>query len=130
LQRDHEHFTATGGELVLVGLGTPAHAAEFKAETGIPFRLLVSPDKAAYRAMDLKRGTNAEVLGLRAIRATPRALRGGGSWRLPRQDWHQLGGSFVIAPGGELVWSHRAAHSGDNAPSERLLAALATAQRR
>jgi hypothetical protein len=129
LQRDKDRFSGTGGEVVLVGLGTPAHAAAFKRETDIPFRLLVSPDKAAYRAMDLERGSNADVLGLRALRKVPRALRAGGSWRWPKQDWHWLGGAFVIAPGGEVVWSHRATHSGDNPSNELLLAALQTAGR-
>lgn len=127
MQRDSERLAATGGDVVVVGLGSPAHAAAFKRETGLPFRLLVSPDKAAHRAMDLRRGTNAEVLGLRALRAVPRALRGGGSWRRPKQDWHQLGGAFVIAPGGEVVWSHRATHSGDNPANESLIAELEAA---
>jgi hypothetical protein len=129
LQRDEDRFSATGGEVVLVGLGTPAHAAAFKQETGIPFRLLVSPDKAAYRAMELKRGSNADVLGLRALSKVPRALRGGGSWRWPKQDWHWLGGAFVIAPRGDVVWSHQTTHSGDNPPNEPLLAALQAAGR-
>jgi alkyl-hydroperoxide reductase/thiol specific antioxidant family protein len=130
LQRAGEELATTGGEVVLVGLGAPAQAAEFKRETGVPFRLLVSPDKAAYRAMDLKRGSNWDVLGPRALAAVPRAVSGGGSWRRPRQDWHQLGGAFVIAPGGRVVWAHRARHSGDNAPPEALVAAFEEASER
>jgi AhpC/TSA antioxidant enzyme len=127
LQRDRDRLEATGGDVVVVGLGTPGQAAAFKSETGTPFRLLASPDKAAYRAMDLERGSNADVLGLRALGSVPRAVRGGGSWRWPKQDWHQLGGAFVIAPGGEIIWSHRASHSGDNPDHEALVAALRTA---
>jgi hypothetical protein len=131
LQRDRQRLAGAGGDVVLVGLGRPEQAAAFKSETGVGFRLLVSPDKSAYRAMDLRRGTNRDVLGLRALASVPRAVRGGGSWRRPRQDWHQLGGTFVIAPGGELVWSHRATHSGDNATTDEIVAALedATANR-
>jgi hypothetical protein len=124
LQRERDRLAATGGDVVVIGLGRPEHAAAFKAEMGIDFRLLVSPDKAAYRAMDLKRGTNRDVLGLRALASVPRAVRGGGRWRSPRQDWHQLGGTFVIAPGGEVVWAHRASHSGDNATTDQIIAAL------
>jgi hypothetical protein len=124
LQRDRDRIAGTGGEVVLVGLGRPEHAASFKRETGIGFRLLTSPDKSAYRAMDLERGSNAAVLGMRALRSVPRAVRGGGSWRWPKQDWHQLGGTFVIAPGGAVTWSHRAAHSGDNATTAQIVDAL------
>jgi hypothetical protein len=41
--------------------------------------------------------------------------------RRPEQDWHQLGGAFVFAPGGQVSWSHRAGHAGDD-PDHRLLA--------
>jgi hypothetical protein len=129
LQRDRDLFAAAGGDVVVIGLGRPEEAAAFKRSLGVDFRLLVSPDKGAYRAMDLKRGSNADVLGARALGSVPRALRGGGSWRWPRQDWHQLGGSFVIAPGGDVVWSHRAAHSGDNATTAEIVAALEQAAR-
>ena len=130
LQRDRDRLAATAGDVVVVGLGRPEHAAAFKAEMGMGFRLLVSPDKAAYRAMDLRRGTNSDVLGVRALASVPRAVRGGGSWRWPRQDWHQLGGTFVIAPGGDVAWSHRATHSGDNPTTDEIVAALERAAQR
>jgi hypothetical protein len=133
LQRDHQELAATGGDVVLVGMGTPAHARAFRDETGVTFPLLLSRDKAAYRAMDLDRGSLAQVFapgsvaksfGRVAGLGVGRAKGGNYPLRAPEQDWHQLGGAFVVAPGGELVLEHRARHSGDNPDNHELARAL------
>ena len=35
----------------------------------------------------------------------------------------QLGGAMVVAPGGEITWSHMAENASDNAAPEEILAA-------
>ena len=121
LHRDRERFT--GQALHLVGMGTPAHGRAFKEETEVELPLLFSRDKAAYRAMDLRRGSLRQVLGARAALAGLRH-RDGFTAKAPEQDWHQLGGAFVFDTSGTVVWEHRARHSGDNPDHERLAAAL------
>jgi hypothetical protein len=108
----HDHREELDGRLTLVGMGTPAHARAFKEETGVDFPILLSRDKAAYEAMDLKRGTNRDVFSPAALRASLRRARHL-PLRAPEQDWHQLGGTFVVAPGGEIVFAHRAEHPAD-----------------
>ena len=118
---------------MLVGMGTPPHARAFREETGVSFPLLLSRDKAAYRAMDLRRGGLSEVFAPSSVaksfgrilgRGVGRAKGGNYPLRPPDQDWHQLGGAFVIAPGGKVVYEHRAADSGDNPPTGELVEAL------
>jgi hypothetical protein len=134
LQRDRSRFATSGGELAVIGMGTPAMAREFSGELGIDARVLVSQDKSAYRAMDLERASTAGVfspaaLGSSLVRTAGLLRRGQAPQRFPRQDWHQLGGAFVIAPGGELVWEHRSRHPGDLPDNEALLVALRDAGR-
>ena len=118
---------------MLVGMGTPAHAQRFKEETGIEFPILLSRDKAAYRAMELKRGSTREVFApgqpassaLRAMGVgTGRAKGGNLALRPAQQDWHQFGGAFVFAPGGKLVFEQRAKDPSDTATVEELERAL------
>lgn len=114
----------------LIGMGTPVQAAAFKQQTGVGFPVLISPDMRAYEAMDLPRGSLRQIFGLAAQRVARRRARGTGLERTaaggnrpkqrPEQDWHQLGGAFVFAPGGEIVWSHRARHAGDDADPRTL----------
>lgn len=119
----HDHRDRFDGRLWLVGMGTPAHASAFKEQTGVSFPVLLSPDKKAYEAMDLKRGTTADVFNPRAALSSLRRARHQ-PLRAPEQDWHQLGGTFVIAPGGEVVFAHRGEYPGDEPDTEAVAAAL------
>src|SRR3712207_5517936 len=105
-------------------MGTPAHAHAFKQETGVTFPVLLSPDKAAYRAMDLERASTAQVFAPRAALASLKRIRHQ-PLRAPEQDWHQLGGAFVIAPGGEVVFARRARRRADEPDVDALAPALA-----
>lgn len=108
----------------LVGMGTPVQAQAFKQQTGVQFPVLLSPDLRAYEAMNLPRGSLRQIFGLAAQRVARRRAKGVGLDReaeggnrpkaKPEQDWHQLGGAFVFAPGGQVVWEHRARHAGDS----------------
>jgi AhpC/TSA antioxidant enzyme len=119
----HDHRERFDGRLWLIGMGTPAHARAFKDETGVTFPVLLSPDKAAYEAMDLRRGSNAEVFSPRALGASLRRIRHL-PLRAPAQDWHQLGGTFVIGPGDEMLFAHRASHPADEPDVEAVASAL------
>src|SRR4051812_38016958 len=104
-------------------MGTSAHARAFKEETGVTFPVLLSPDRAAYEAMDLRRASVGEVFSPGALGATLRRLRHQ-PMRMPEQDWHQLGGTFVIAPGGKVVFAHRGEYPGDEPDVGAIAAAL------
>jgi len=119
----HDHREQFAGRLTLVGMGTPAHARAFKEETGVTFPVLLSRDKAAYEAMDLKRGSNRDVFSPGALGASVKRLRHL-PLRAPEQDWHQLGGTFVFGPGGELRFAYRAEHPADEPDVDAIVAAL------
>jgi len=120
----HGHRERFDGRLWLVGMGTPAHARKFKEETGVTFPMLLSPDKKAYEAMDLRRGSTGDVFSPRGIVTSLRRARHQ-PLRPPEQDWHQLGGTFVIAPGGEVEVAHRADHPADEPDVDAVVRALA-----
>lgn len=133
LERDRQLLGAEPN-VWLVGMGTAAQAAAFKQQTGVRFPVLLSPDMRAYEAMNLPRGSLRQVFGFAAQRVARRRAKGvgldhhaeGGNRpkQRPEQDWHQLGGPFVFAPGGRIVWSHRADHAGDDADPRALGEAL------
>lgn len=122
LHRDRDAFAEAGVTLTVIGQGTPAHAASFKDDHGLSFTLLVDPDRATYRAVGAKVAGVTDLFnpgvalrGLRAV-ASERVVQG-------RTVGHaaQLGGVLVVAPGGEVVWSHLASDAGDNPPNSKVL---------
>jgi hypothetical protein len=124
LHRDRDEFEAAGVELAVIGQGTPRHARSFKDDHGLDFTLLVDPDRTTYEAAGAKMagvtdlfGPRVALRGLKAV-AGERVVQG-------RTIGHpaQLGGVLIVAPGGEIAWSHLATDAGDNPPNEVVLEA-------
>lgn len=122
--RDYaDDFRAKGAEVVTIGMGIPAMAADFKEKQNIPFRLLVDQEQKTYRALDLERSALAATGPQVWLRGARSILKGHGMSRA-QQDWQQLGGSMVVDTGGNVLLVHRASDAADNAPARRLLEAL------
>ena len=125
LHRDQDKFDAAGVRLAVVGQGTPRHAERFIEEYGLDgMTVLVDPDRKAYDAAGTKVATIDELFAPQVVAkgmkvaATQRLVQG-------RTQGHaaQLGGVLVIAPGGDVTWSHLADDAGDNASNEEVLEA-------
>ena len=126
LHRDREKFDRAGARLVVIGQGTPAHAEHFREQFDLDgLEILVDPDRAAYKIAGTKIGSAAELLGPRSVLSgikrsvSERMVQG-------RTQGHpaQLGGVLVVAPGGEIAWSHLAENAADNPPNEDVLKAV------
>ena len=114
---------ARGAELVIVGNGAPNFAAAFREDFELDCPLLVDPELRAYRAAGLRRG-RVELLSPRLPLNALRALRAGSRQTSIEGDPWQLGGVFVIRPGGHLTYQYASREAGDHAPVEEILAAL------
>jgi NAD(P)-dependent dehydrogenase (short-subunit alcohol dehydrogenase family) len=115
---------ARGAELAIVGNGGPSFAAAFREDQRLEGPLLVDPELRAYRAAGLRRG-RALALSPRLAFHAVRAFRGGFRQAGVQGDPWQLGGVFVIRPGGALAFRHVSREAGDHPPVEAVLAALA-----
>ncbi len=118
-----DEIRARGGELVIVGNGSPNFAAAFREDFGLDGPLLVDPELRAYRAAGLRRG-RVELLSPRLPRNALRALRSGSRQTGVQGDPWQLGGVFVIRPDWELTYRYTSREAGDHPPVGEILAAL------
>jgi hypothetical protein len=109
LERDRD-LLGPDPNVWLIGMGTALQARAFKQQTGVRFPVLLSADLGAYEAMNLPRGSLRQIFGIAAQRvrgvARRASARSSGRGRQPpqarpEQDWHQLGGAFVFARGGQ-----------------------------
>jgi peroxiredoxin len=114
---------ALGAEPAAVGNGKPHHAEAFQNEYKFDFPLLVDPELRAYAAAGLRRGVfksfNFESIA-NAFRALGRGFRQG---RTKGDPWQQ-GGTFVITPSGDVLFSHVSKVAGDHPDLEDVLTAL------
>ncbi len=112
-----------GAELVVVGNGAMNFAAAFREDYQLDSPLLVDPELRAYRAAGLRRG-RVEALSPRMPLNAVRALISGSRQGSVQGDLWQLGGVFVIRPGGELAYRYLSEVAGDHAPVDEILESL------
>jgi peroxiredoxin len=125
LHRAREQFDAAGASVTLIGQAMPRHATHFRRRQAIELPVLADEKRISYKAAGAKVATMGELLGpkvvAKGIATTARTglLQG-------RTIGHpaQLGGTMVINPAGEIVWSHMSQDASDNAEPDEILAAL------
>jgi peroxiredoxin len=122
--RDREsEIKAAGAEVTVIGMGATKTAHDFKTKNRLPFRLLIDKKKQTYRLLGLDQGSLADVAGPKVWAAGAKSIVKHGQG-VPKEDPLQLGGSMVVAKGGEVLLVHRAKTSSDNLPVDALLEAL------
>jgi hypothetical protein len=128
LHRDRDKFEQAGVRLVVIGQGTPAHAAHFRDSNDIEIEILVDGGRGSYRAAGTKVATVSELIGPRLVaKGASQAFK----QRLPQQRTQghpaQLGGVMIVMPDGSVPYTHLSDDAGDNAPNEEVLAAARSA---
>jgi NAD(P)-dependent dehydrogenase (short-subunit alcohol dehydrogenase family) len=119
-----DEIRKAGAELLIVGNGAQNFAAAFREDYALDGPLLVDPELRAYRAAGLRRG-RVELLSPRLPVNALRALWSGSRQGAIQGDPWQLGGVFVIRPGGELAYRYTSREAGDHPPVDDIVAALA-----
>ena len=113
--------------MYFVVLGDKAEAIRFRDELHLPQNLICEPVGDLFREFGLQETSIAKVFTphvfIRGAQATMRGVHQGARGRLPLM----LGGSFVVAAGGRIVWSHPARDVADNASPAEIEKALAEA---
>ncbi|MHB8573009.1 MAG: AhpC/TSA family protein [Candidatus Dormibacteria bacterium] len=126
-----ERINEAGADLVFVGNGSVSQAKFFQQRRVPDCVVLTDPDRASYHALQLARG-HAGTWGPQNLLPSIRANLSGHHqtwWALDGKpsdhgDPLQLGGYFVLAKGGRVLYEHRNRNAGDTAPVEEILGAL------
>ena len=114
---------AAGGELVIVGSGTPEQARWFVEDFAVTTPVFANPALELYRAVGARRGIALRRLPS-LVRSSFRAMRKGYFQTRVLGDGNQHGGTFVVARGGAVVYHHLSRDAGDHPPPEAVVAAL------
>ncbi len=120
-------------EVALVTFTTADQIRTYLDRHRLPFTVLVDPEREAYRAYGLGRGSPGRVWGLRAARRYLQLIarsrgRALGRLRTPTEDTLQLGGDFVIGPDGTLAWGFWGRGPDDRPSIDDLVAAVEAAR--
>ncbi len=125
LHRAREQFEAAGATLTLIGQASPRQAAAFRRKTRIDLPVLADEERRTYKLMELPRASVGQLLGPKSVLSgLKHSARSGQVQGRIIGDAAQLGGAFVVGPGGEVLFEHRSEHAGDTSEPSELLDAL------
>jgi hypothetical protein len=131
LHRARGQFAVARLRLVLIGQATPRDAAKFRRQFGLELPILCDERRTSYKAMGLKTGSVADLIGPRVVaKGILTSVRSHVTQGVTVGHTSQLGGAAVIDQDGRLIWVHRARDASDNASPEQILAAAEEISRR
>jgi peroxiredoxin len=131
LRQQREKLSAAGLTALIIGLGSPDAAADFREEYDLPFTILCDPTKRIYARYGLLRMRPFREMDPHNLRQTiKRGQEHGGNMFSgnpfkERQDIFQLGGIFVVNQAGRADFVQRSRRMSDFPELDDILAALA-----
>jgi AhpC/TSA antioxidant enzyme len=106
-----------------VAPGSPIRTKQLCDSHRVTFRCLADPEREAYRAFGLERGSIAQIMGPEVMLKTMGSwLRG--NFGAPGGDIFQLGGTFVIGKDGLIRLAHAARDPSDLLSMDAIFAHL------
>jgi hypothetical protein len=123
LHRERHRLDEVGVDLVIIGNGTANFIAGFRERSGYEGVIYTDPERAAYKALGLRRGVRS-TFSPGAVKNAVKAYRQGFRQIGTQGDALQQGGVFVVAPSGDSLYSYRSQRPGDHPPIDDLVAAV------
>jgi peroxiredoxin len=112
-----------GLRVVPIGQGSPKELQKFIEGRNLPFEMLTDPERDAYRAYGLERGSAGQIFSRQVVVEGLKAASEGHVMTKVVGDVMQLPGSFVIEDG-TIVFAHRGQLSSDVGSPDDLIAAV------
>ena len=116
-------FDRRGATVAAVAQGSGTRTRQLCDSHQIPFRCLADPDRTAYRAFGLERGSVAQIMGPDVVLKTIGSLFRG-NFGPPGGDIFQLGGTIVIGRDGLIKLAHAARDPSDLLSMDSIVAVL------
>ena len=127
LVQGQEQIAAAGLEIGVVYQGDGPSTAKFAAEFAPGLRFFADPEREAYRAYGLERGSLFQtVLNWQVLRAVMRSRKKGYPVEMPPagQDAMQMSGTFIIGQDGRIRMPFYYDHIADHPSLELLLSGV------
>lgn len=124
LVNGRQQIKKAGLDIAVITQGTPEESALFAKKFAPGLKVLSDPERAAYRAYGLERGTIFQTfLNLRVWQAVSNSRRKGYDVEEPPegQDAMQMSGTFIINPEGRILLPFYYDHIADHPPLNLLL---------
>ena len=130
MDQAREEIGAAGGDVVCVFQYRAEPTRNFCRRRGVDLDCLGDPDREAYAAVGLERGSLKKFAGPQMVKRMVGAATSGHIVGDPKGgDVTQLPGTFVVASDGLIAFAHYNEDSADNPPNEAVMEAVREAAR-
>ncbi|MBI5490443.1 MAG: AhpC/TSA family protein [Deltaproteobacteria bacterium] len=118
-------FQRHGTAVLVISFGRIEQVEGFRRRIGIPFPVATDPDRRAYDAYGMSRGSFWQIWGPSVIWKYVKLVSAGLELRKPDpgDDLNQLGGDFLVGRDGRILVAHPSVTPADRPRVEDLLAA-------
>ena len=110
--------------IVFVAMERAEEVAAFRERAQSPQRFISDPSRTLYEAFEMGRAGFGQIMNLKTLKRGFGAMRAGYFQGIPTADASALGGAFIIARDGMVVWEYRSADISDNPSIEAITGAL------
>ena len=118
----YEEIRATGADVVAIFQYRAEPTYHFCRKRDVPFDCLGDPERQAYHAVGLERGSPREYIGPQLAKNFIRAARKGAFAGNPQGgDVAQRPGTFVVGPDGTVAFAHYNKLSSDHPAIDEIL---------
>jgi peroxiredoxin len=125
LGEHHEEIRQAGGDVVAIFQYRAEPTFHFCRKRDVPFDCFGDPEREAYHAVGLERGSAKEYIGPQLAKGFLRAARHGALPGNPEGgDVAQRPGTFVVSPEGRVLYAHYNKDSADHPQLGDLLDAV------
>ncbi len=129
MRHRYEEFRAAGAEVAVVSFALSKALLPYARDLRIPFPLLSDPERGAYKAYGLRKGSFWSIFGPATIWTYVKLISRGRLFRGIQADPFQLGGDFVIDGQGIARFAYRSEEPTDRPSADRLLRAVRDLER-
>ncbi len=124
LRHRYEDFRKAGAEVAVVSFAEVSILKRYANDLRLQFPLLSDPERTAYKAYGLLKGSVWSIFGPKTFWQYVRLMSRGRRFRGIQADPLQLGGDFVIDGEGIVRFAYRSEDPADRPSVERLLEAV------
>jgi AhpC/TSA antioxidant enzyme len=121
-----DELRARGVNFIAISMSRPETLARYLATQAMPIPMFADPNRRVYADLGLTRTTWGKLLRPGVIwKYLKMILRGGKLRPVPKgEDALQLGGDFLIANDGRILWEYRSVDPTDRPSMDELLRAV------
>ena len=124
MRQRYGEIQAKGADVVAISFEPRDRLFQLTRQLQLPFTILSDPERDVYAAYSLEQGSLLKIFSPNTVWTYVKHFARGRRYHHAASDWKQLGGDFVLAEDGTVLYEHRGQTPSDRPIVASLIARL------